>query len=77
MYYIIEGKTPHTHNGQPIIKNCQQLYYTSFILTRNASSNCDEKAKRFKSREEAQKYIDRWLSGRDTIYTPVIREDWK
>ena len=77
MYFIIEGKTPHTHNGQPVIKNGNQLFYTSFVLTRDSESNCDEKAKRFKTAEDAQKYIDRWLQSREATYKPVVREDWK
>ena len=77
MYFIIEGKTPHTHNGLPVIIKGEQLYYTSYILNRQASSNMPDAAKRFKSKEDAQKYIDRWLQGRGTNYTPKAMEDWK
>lgn len=78
MYYIIEHKTPHTHNGEPVIKNGHQLYSTNYVLTRDSESNLPDAAKRFKTQDDCQRYIDRWLVKNSVgEYYPKVCESWK
>ena len=68
-YFIIEHKTVITVNGKPYLISGKKCYRTEFVHTIKERTNVFEHAKRFATREAAQKYIDRWLSNKDGEFT--------
>ena len=68
-YFIIEHKTVITVNGKPYMLKGEKIYRTEFVHTIYERTNVFEHAKRFSTREAAQKYIDRWLSEKDGEFT--------
>lgn len=64
-YFIIEHKTVITVNGKPYMINGEKIYRTEFVHTIKERTNAFENAKRFSTEEDAQKYIDKWLSNKD------------
>ena len=61
-YFIIEHKTVITVNGKPYMLKGEKIYRTEFVHTIKERTNMFERAKRFSTKEEAQKYIEKWLS---------------
>ena len=61
-YFIIEHKTVITVNGKHFMRNGEKIYRTEFVRTRHERTSVFERAKRFSSADDAQKYIDKWLS---------------
>ena len=64
-YFIIEHTTVVTHNGEPFLINGSKCFHTMFVHTIYERTNVFEHAKRFATREAAQKYIDKWLSNKE------------
>ena len=64
-YFIIEHKTVITVNGKPYMVKGEKTYRTEFVHTIKERTNVFESAKRFATKEDAQKYIDKWLSMKD------------
>lgn len=64
-YFIIEHKTVITVNGKPYMLKGEKIYRTEFVHTIKERTNVFENAKRFSTKEAAQKYIDRWLSNKE------------
>ena len=64
-YFIIEHKTVITVNGKPYMLQGEKIYRTEFVRTRYERTSAFECAKRFETKEAAQKYIDKWLYMKD------------
>ena len=64
-YFIIEHKTVITVNGKPYMVKGEKIYRNEFVHTIKERTNVFERAKRFATREEAQMYIDKWLSNKE------------
>ena len=64
-YFIIEHKTVATYNGEQLLINGEKCFHTEFVHSIYERTNVFEHARRFSTRESAQKYIDRWLSKQD------------
>ena len=61
-YFIIEHKTVITYKGEPFMRNGEKIYRKEFVRTRHERTNVFERAKRFSTKEDAQKYVEKWLS---------------
>ena len=64
-YLIIEHKKVITVNGKPYMLKGEKIYRTEFVRTRYERTSTLECAKRFATKEDAQKYIDKWLYMKD------------
>ena len=64
-YFIIEHKKVITVNGKPYMLKGEKIYRTEFVRTRYKRTSAFECAKRFRTQEAAQKYIDKLLYMKD------------